>query len=364
MAAPAHAQTWQFRGNQKISPNSVLLTQTRPFMYAIKESMVGGGTWTDKTGSTVASAGNWTVTSSCNGPNGTGGGPANSFGNNDNVDHWLSVVDLTWGAAAANHSWCVLQQTGIAAKFQVCIDLNVAAGGEYFCTIVYSPAAGFGAANGGADGTATARPTATDEKVLITANVYGAPSAVSTGSYIHVMKTSDGKCFRIFVTRDNRLMGMWFFEVPDNWMAGGWTNPSVAYANGTNNSGAGAGEIPLYTQFEGASNIWARTGANQFSMYGVCMGDPQGTARSYLTYSFALDNSLPFIPIGLYSNTVVGTRGYNGVIKDCFWSWSPVTQTGFSFPQSTAPGDVNARQWMQFGPFVVPWDKSFPRFRV
>src|SRR5512147_759035 len=119
MTAPAHSLVYQFQADQLIAPAATVLLSCQALMFATKQSLKGAGVWVDKDNVVVASSGNWTTTSSCDGSGGAG-----SFGNNDNVDRWVTSANLIWAAAASNHSWHVLQQTGIAAKFQICLDLS------------------------------------------------------------------------------------------------------------------------------------------------------------------------------------------------------------------------------------------------
>lgn len=356
MTAPAHVLTWQFQCDQLIAPTSTVLASNQALMFAAKQSFKGAGVWVDKDNVVVASSGNWTTTGSCDGSGGAG-----SFGNNDGVDRWVTGANLIWAAAASNHSWQVVQQTGVAAQFQVCIDLSNAT--STTATIVVSPTAGFGAVNGGADGTATARPTATDEKVLVSNTTWGGPNTINQGSILHVMKSADGKCTRLFVMRDTVVYGYWQFEQPANPVTG-WTNPSASAAVGlgTANGTPGTSAIPQ-TFFGTSFNQWSKTaGGTSFSSVCLSEGDLGASVTNSLMFLNEADNSYPNIPVALFSTTV-NARGINGTLCDMYWASNQLAN-GFTSPKATGVGDAAARKWIVLGPFFHPWNSTKPRLRV
>lgn len=357
MTAPAHSLTYQFQCDQLIAPAATVLLSCQALMFAAKQSFKGVGTWVDKDNVVVASSGNWTTTGSCDGSGGAG-----SFGNNDNVDRWVTSANLIWAAAASNHSWHVLQQTGIAAKFQVCIDLSNATASN--ATIVVSPTAGFGLANGGADGTATARPTATDEKVLIANTTWGGPGAVSQGSVLHVVKSADGKVTRLFIMRDTVVYGYLDFEQPVPEFAATWTDPSVFCAVGFNTATGVVGSPAIPQSFFGTSfNVWSKTpGGTSFSSVCIDEGDTSASAANSLVFLNETDNSYPNRPVGIFSTTV-NARGINGVFRDLYWASSQLGN-GYTAPKATGAGDAAARKWIVLGPFFHPWNSTKLRLRV
>ena len=119
MALPALVRTWRFQVNNAMVPQGTITAMSQHTLFALKEALKGNGAWTDSAGAAAASAGNWVVNGSCDGSGGAG-----SFGNNDAVDRWVAQGNLIWNNSGSNHSWIVLEQAGIAANFQICIDLN------------------------------------------------------------------------------------------------------------------------------------------------------------------------------------------------------------------------------------------------
>lgn len=149
-------------------------------------------------------------------------GSGNSVTNGlDGVDRWISYSNLVWASAGSAHSWIVLKQTGIASNFQVCIDLSNA---SYLnATVVASWSTGF---TGGSN---TARPTASDEVVLLSNTAWGSSSTVYRWR-VNTCKTSDGCCTRAYMSYDGEVASTWFLEAPKNPVAS-WTTPAITKIN-------------------------------------------------------------------------------------------------------------------------------------
>lgn len=359
MTLPTLVRTWQFQVNQISAPQGSVLNASRHLMRMIKESFKGSGTWTDSAGAVTASTSNCTVQSSCDGSGGAG-----SFGNSDGVDRWVADANLIWAAAASNHSWIVLRQTGVAVNYEVCIDLSNASSNN--CTIAVSFTAGFGSL---AAGTATARPTATDEQVILNNTQWGSCSS-DVATVLHVLKSSLGQSTRVILTRAStnasgpHTTGFWIFELPGNVRAG-WTNPSATMAL--------LGEITSNTSVDtsaltsNAGNTWSRTaGGTNFQSWWAMEGE---TAHSVISDTYGAINTaacvltdvsqdFPGWPILLYSTTV-NARGVNGELVDMWWG---IDQTGAAnIAQGRSfPATGTLRQFMQFGAFIQPWNRSVP----
>ncbi len=351
MALPAHTRTWQFKPNIIIADAASAEAGSDSMAIALVNAFLGRGTWVDKDGVTTASSGNWTVTSSCRGNGGS------NFGNNDNVNWWdlsgaLYDGYIVHAAAASNHSWIVLEQTGIATKYQVCIDFSNAT--TTSATVVVSFGAGFGLANGGADGTATARPTATDQQILISNTDWG-PAGTTPGSVCHCMKSSDGKAFRFIIMRGNYVVGWYQFEIPDP-VVSGWTNPSIAHAIATSTSGT---EQMSFTRLTGANTYSKTAGGTIFTSSYVHPGMNAGTGGSSLQINYGQPNTIDypqtrtFHEICLYSTTT-NARYLNGKIVDAFWGQENGTTEIGNFSGETAPAGGPA-QWGRFGNLWLTW---------
>lgn len=350
MVLPAHVRTWQFQPNNVIGTATATPTNERLLMIGLAGGMLGRNAWLDKDGAASASAGNWTVWGSSDG---TGG-----FGNNDGVNRWdtagvLDPAKLIWAAAGVNHSWIVLTQTGIAGSYQVCIDLSNATATN--ATIVVSFGTGFGAAAGGTNGTATARPTALDQQILISNTSWG--GGTNLGVIWNCAKSTDGKSFRFWAHRSESCI-MWYqFDVPDP-VVSGWTSPSVAHAIGQSTTT----EQVTTTRF-GAANSYSKTpGGTIFPSFMAWEGSQSNTSTPAMQgCANDIDNSNCFRQI-LLQSTTVNARGINGLMVDQFWA----NETGQTMVGTrngeVAPGYVppaaNAVQWVRVGCFWTPWLKG------
>jgi hypothetical protein len=362
--AITHTRTWQFQLNQVVDVSTSTVTNPavndRSLMIGLVGSMLGRGSWVDKNNGASASAGNWTVTSSCDGAGGA------TFGNNDGINYWdvagvLTASKLVWANPASNHSWIVLQQTGVSAKFEVLIDLRVG-GASTQATIIVSNA-GFGVANGGTNGTATAAPTAVagSFQSLITVTDWGGGGIL--GSMWHAQKTTNGSAFRFFIMRSNACVGFYQFEIPDPVVAG-WTAPWIAQAIGH----SAATEQVQMTQLNG-TNTYSRTAGGTIFASSYTQPASQ-TDTNMITFGgsgfggapLEIDDTDPIHPIALYSATV-NARNVNGKIVDLYWANQPgITFLPLAGQTLPAGGPI---QWARVGTLWVPWASgNIPRMQL
>jgi hypothetical protein len=326
-------------------------------MLAIKNALLGTGSWTDATGGAATPTSNWTVVGSSD----------SITAGLDAVDRWAAASNLVWRNNAQAHSWIVLRQAGIAAKFEVCIALNNsdasnANASTWRAGITVSPAAGFGAANGGTDGTTLTRPTATDALSIVTpaASTTSAWGAAGTGlsdgivnNRLHVLKSADGRSTRVLITRNNQAAALWVFEKPDNAVAA-WTNPSASAVVATGTL-APSSSVLTYTN---TANTAICQGRGVSSMAMFLTGEGVRPATSLLGERMSAANDLSgtyfLFPIGLYSDTG-SNRGRHGTLGDVWWGLSALADST-TFPQD------GSHQLVQCGALVLPWDRSLPVF--
>ena len=348
---PTFAKTWQFNVNQRIlqSPVSARVHE-QMILLALKNSLKGFST------------NPWIVQYSCNaGVNGAGGANSGAAGTaGDLVDRW-TVADTASGANSTNdinknsggsrHSWIVLRQTGIATNFELCIDANPTNDG--LCTFVVSPSAGF------TGGTVTARPTATDEIVLLNAATWmsaaGSGYFTNTDHILHVWQSTDGQCTR-WVLLHGGSLGVWSFGIydkPQNPVSG-WTNPSISIQ-----MGSGSTASMIYSNLNGASNVKARGGGATPNFSMPFTGEFAGAHGNNLLAALgavtappnAFDQSFPLFPLGLAS-TASGNAGRLGNVFDLWWR--PIgLNTG-----DTLPNDQANRKVVCFGDLVFPWKED------
>lgn len=327
MALPTILKSWQFNVNQQVGSWSALPACNQNAMQSIKLSLKG------------FPLNPWTVWGSCNGHASTP-----SFGNGDAADYWVTPsTDILW-ASSGNHSWIVLHQPGINAKAAICIDLLSAA--SYNATIVFSPSAGFGLANGGADGTASARPTASDEVVLLSAATWGGYNGAYTWR-LHAMQSTDGQCTRLVVMRNGVSTALWMIEAVKNPIST-WTTPFVGLVLGTSDLSGSVG----YANLSGAANTKGRMSGDVCTFYMTYEAYASTIIPSNLAAPDDDTGEWPIFPVGLISGSPKH-RGRKGELFD-FW-WAP-TWTGGG---DTYPDDAS-RVLVQHGDIILPWDGSIP----
>lgn len=308
-------KTWQLQINQTVSAQgSVMATDTR-LLRTLKNLLVGFG------------SNPWTVRYSCNGTTaGTAG---------DAVDRWTNDAAIVRSGGA--HSWIVLRQTGIASNFEFCIDCsNVTSG---WLTMVISPSAGF------TGGTTTARPTATDEIVLIN-NTTWASGAQDVQHQIHAWQSTDGQCTRVAIWYGGTNMCTFMlFDKPDNPVSG-WTSPSISFIVNGN-----ATVAATYTGL-GSSSGPARGRGTTTITLGL-------TGESFASSSFLpnltnigdtpneSDGTWSQFPIGIASVTTAN-RGRKGSLFDLWWKPFGLANG------TTSPSDAS-RVLITMGPFILPW---------
>jgi hypothetical protein len=269
------------------------------------------------------------------------------FGNGDGADNWatLGVPDyskLIWGTG--NHSWVVLRQPGMGGNASICIDLNSAT--NAYASIIFSPRNGFGTANGGANGSASARPTASDELVLIAGTAWG--GADSTLWRAHLMMTSSGSSTRVLLQRAGYAVGLWMFETVRNPISA-WTYPVVGAVIGNNVSNAGA---VTYANLAAAANTKGRIG-DACSFYLTYEG--YGSSSIIPSTRTSPDDDTgewAVFPAGLIS-THTKHKGRKGELVDCWWGSGQLT-TGDTYP------DDASRSLLHHGNMVFPWNGSVP----
>lgn len=324
MALPVPDKTWQYNVNQTIADQGTNLASCKRIVRTAKNSLIGFGTLP------------WTVRYSCNATTaGTAG---------DGVDRWTTDADLTFAATA--HSWIVLRQTGIATNFELCIDLNNAT--PSLATMVVSFSAGF------TGGTTSARPTATDESVVVTGAGYlPNNSASSNTSALHVMQSTDGQCTYLILCSNNVAQAFWMFQKPKNPVTG-WTNPSISLVVSTANTNANNLLQATYFNISTTNPIKGRGVSNMdiiMSAEGHGGGLLSSTANGFIVAN-DLSTEFPIFPIGIFSRTT-SNRGRHGQIFD-MWTGLEAINNGDTYPNDTT------RQFVTFGNFVFPWNGTVP----
>lgn len=329
MALPRLQQTWQFNTNQQVGSWSSTLAANQSAMYALKQSLRN------------FSSSPWAVWGSCNGRLSTP-----SFGNGDGIDYWLNQTnDVLW-AASGNHSWIVLEQVGLGAHASICIDLLSAS--SWLATVVFSPSAGFGSAHGGTNGSAAARPQASDELVLLSAGAWGGYN----GSYtwrLNVMQSANGACTRVAMFRNSNCCGFWLLDKAKNPVST-WDTPAVGVVLGASDT---ATSVATYANLSSAANVKGRMAGDACTYY--------LTYEAYGTTAIPSGRSSPdddtgewaIFPAGLLQAGSLRHRGRKGELYDFWWA-SDWTAGGDTYPED------GSNVLCQFTDVILPWDGSVP----
>ncbi len=384
---PTLTKTWRF-AHDTIAAGATLDQMARYVWWAIfnvmrgqKPDNSGALAWTDSAGGSAAEpAALFEVESSGNGV---------TAGNNDDVNHiaaYADVVGTAFGEANA-HSYYVFRHP---SGFRVCSRfINETFGGLYALKHGWlSSILGFGSANGGADGTATASPTALDETQFwangtvsfvsaINGIWLGNPGTPQTHA-INVWASSDGLCWRIIISRNGYTVFTMIIDVPQN---------PVTLLGAPNKVWNGA-EQPYYAMALSAVGDTSVNRANQWANWaasvargkthlGSFVDTSLNTAASlHLTTEYSINvstpplsatgpvvrqgvsnftNQYPLSPIGLMSRDA-GLIGRVGLLTDLWFG--PDADTGVS-EGDNYPGDAS-RTFIEMGVFLLPWDTTVP----
>ncbi len=323
MSLPSKVKTWQYSNNNAQGNTGTLLGDARATMRQLKNSLITFGTLP------------WTVR-----------GSSNSVASGmDLTDRWSSDANLVFAAGA--HSWIVLRQTGISAKFEFCIDLNNAT--QSNATVVVSGAAGFGTANGGTDGSTSARPTATDEIVLLAAATWNGNPGVTSLFQVHVQQSTDGECTRIYVTQSQVCVTFAVFDKPQNPISA-WSSPWFATFRGATTVTT---SCALFTQLNDNSiaSFKPQSGVVAGNLYFATTFMNSGAAVGQrISVPHDVSGGRPFTPITLVSDTP-GVRGVWGEVYDMYFCDDQLTK-------ATQFDSSPSRQWTYMKDVVVPWDGS------
>lgn len=320
MSLPALVKTWQHNvDNQTLALGGALL-DNQTTLLGIKNALVGVGT------------NPWVVRYSCSS---TVAGTAG-----DGVDRIAVATNWVWGNAGSAHSWIALRQTGIATNFELLISCEGVSATGVLLTIAVSPSAAF------TGGTTTARPTATDEIVLLASATWGVVGADISQRW-SVMQSTDGQSTRVILCNSGDIRGYWILEKPIN-VTTGWTNPSVCFVSGATNLASVAN---LTTSATATAIGRMRNGAIcnvTMTCEGIGGAGPFPSDVFIGNIANEIDNAWMMLPIGIAGLTA-GNRGRHGTLND-LWLGSTTVVSGDTYP------NTGTNLFAQFGNLIVPWN--------
>jgi len=335
-ALPTLEKTWQFKVNNAVAAGAGATgnLQNHQVLRSIKDQLIGFGTLP------------WTVAGSSDGRVNNIAPFANAgTAGMDGTDRWSSAFDvlgneiMSGAAAGSRHGWMVLENTAIAAHYQLCIDLNQ--NSVKNASIIVSPSVGF------TGGSVTNRPTATDEIIVGSLIITG--SGVTAQHQVHAMMSTDGKCTRVVVYQGTTNLCTFFLaDVPGDPVSG-WTNPSVTIWQGIS---AGFANPASTLGMDSTAQMMGY--ANNLSMIMSMGGESSGgTLYQRLTDVGSVVNTLSgvhqFWPIPI-SSRKVGLAGRHGYLFDLWWRPSSVATDITTFPNNAA-----TRQFVSMGELIFPW---------
>lgn len=283
----------------------------------------------------------WIVESSCD---------AAVAGNNDQVDRWIDTGDLTNNWAGSAHSWAVLKDP-ISGQ-QLCFDYAVHPGAPYNAVIVWSPAVGFGTVNGGADGTITARPTATDEIVMVNGTNFGSSVNGQKPAAVHAWRSTDGECTRLVFMVAGTVRAFWAFETPRSPISV-WSPAVLAVVKQVTANDATSYALHVTTPAWQFRQDAVAAGA----MYLSTLGRPALAGQGVVgRFPHGANGELGMWPIGLISKST-SVRGAWGLVYDLYFG-----------PDNSLPGtmirDSAGFQWAYVPDMWLPWDPALDRMRI
>jgi len=328
MTFPTLAKTWQFIPNYAITATGTPLGTNRTILKQLKDAFTTTANWVNSSNASITPSNMWTTRYSCNST------VAGSAG--DGVDRWSAITDLVFANAGSAHSWYVFRHTAIDTNCELLLSCEGLASNAQNITLVLSPSAGF------TGGTTTARPTATDEIVVINNTTWGGVVNTDTNVKLHIMKSSDGQCWRFFVANGGQINTAILVEKAAA-LHGSWTHQAVALGLGT----SGATNILTQGNLNTTASINGR-GASNMTMYLAGPGANNALLNAAITTPNDLSLEWPFLSQQLYSITA-SNRGVHGYLQD-IWYGSTTTVSG-----STCPTTGTQHQFVQFGSLLLPW---------
>lgn len=324
MTLPTLEKTWLLSVNNAVTASSTYTNDFKALFLDVKNTLL-----------TLGGASAWTVVGSSN----------SSVAGLDGVDrltNYASIVNATGGSA---RSWIVLQQSALSSKFQVLFDFSVY--DVYDVYVKVSPAAGF------VGGSTTAAPTASDSYTINDTGIFRWITHYDRYNPVmfNVWHSTDGTMTRIGLVHAGHVMGLLMFEKPRDVITQ-WTDPSICimaqeYYAASNAHNCWYWYLTNYSYFYG--RISNRT-AN-FTMVQHSSGDTTTSAQGLQAYQRGYNtiiNEFEVFPLGLYCTTDA-IRGRHGNLCDVWTTHATIPDC------STFPRD-DSRQFVKWGPFVLPWN--------
>jgi len=333
MSLPTLSKTWEFIPNYSVAASGTALTTNRTILKWLVDNMTTNtaGLWVNASNSPVTPSGLATVRYSCNSVTaGTAG---------DGVNRWSALTDLVWNNAGSAHSWIVLRMYGTA---ELLISCESSAINGQNLLVATSPSVGF------SGGSTTARPTAADERVVVSSTTWGGVVNTDQSVKMHLLKSTDGQSWRWLIGNTGQIGTAWIFGKAVQFNPTAWPASFSMFAIG----GSPNTNVLTQTNLNANANFFGY-GASAMTMYLGGMYYASGLANANITSANDLSGNWPFLPQELFSATT-SNRGAHGYLCD-LWYGSTTTATGASFPLTGTQ-----HQFVQFGSLILPWCQTAP----
>ena len=311
MSLPTLEKTWQYSVNQQIASTSTVNGDCQTQIYRIKQALIS------------FASNPWTVVSSSN--TSTSGAS----------DLWVGPSSIQ-GNSFSPHSWIVLQQTGVfGGPMQICLDMNSSQ--YYQMSLVMSSSAGF------TGGTTSARPTATDEFMVLNQSTW--TNSSSSSSVLHALMSSDGASTRIILSTGGIIRTVMFFDTLMDTSIAQRASIALIHNNGSSLVHSDVYSSAKFGTRNGTINCLSYVGSESYNSNLVATANSGSVST--------VTGAYPITPLSLHTETT-GSRGRLGRLVDV-WFGSSGCPSGSSYP--TVPDD---KEFVQFGPFVFPWNGTAP----
>lgn len=348
MSLPTLAYSPNFRVNQTLGPYGSLALQAQGLLFALKQSLTD--ILVDVPMTVVSSCDSTTTSAS---------------------DLWAASTNLVWTAANGTgvRSWIVLEMPVTGIQFLMHCNSSTSSGVSHAnVEFVISPGAGF------TGGTTSARPTATDEHVLLLPVVGGGvtgswtdgTTTVSAQRFVlHVIQDEFGNSVKIFLFKNSRLYTYINFGKvytapidavgPILYWGGCFPNTSDGVDDNLKATYARWNDVTRVSiNYNGASYQQTNTGGTGMGRaYCATEMSISSMVGEQLTVANDISGAWWMAPQALISVTQ-GIRGQLGLVPQVWWTQSSGLANGDTFPSG------GSNQFVVFNHMVFPWDGSTP----
>jgi hypothetical protein len=273
-----------------------------------------------------------------------------AFGAWSGVDPWATPSDVT----RIGYDFYIIMRS--PTGFEICMGSNYATQPNYanYHFMRISHAAGFGLANGGANGTGTttniAPPTATDQQIVYADNTHLYKSGIETGHTfaIYGAISTDGLSTRL-VIKHERGIHLWLdHSILDNPHANLDNDQVFAYRVSESLEDTSS---PMSNTFYTSALYYARVSGINRILYSGTSG--YANLGHHSLNIVQQDNKMVVAPMDIYNNTL-GEKGYYGTIPDLYYG------NNEHFMQLLGDSVGGPPNWFSGGSIISPWDGVTP----